>query len=158
LYVSDKSNVVLDFHGSFQDPDLVIFMAGNQYPVLPDLVAAFRGWIAAQPQHTGVKVDRIFYTTTPPGRLIDAMQAGQLRDDVRVALSSPVREPASYESYSATFRAQGGQQFPDLVLKKATTISPVAVHHRENPQFIYDGIADVAPMYYHFGRVSEIRI
>jgi ABC-type molybdate transport system substrate-binding protein len=211
FYVSDKSNVVLDFHGSVQDPDLVIFMAGNQYPVLPDLVAAFRGWIAAQPQHAGVKVDRIFYATTPPGRLIDAMQAGPdklwpdvfmtgprqqrrlqaakyldewsvytrnrgvllvaagnpkqirgiadlMRDDVRVALSSPVREPASYESYSATLRAQGGQEFPDLLLKKATTISPVAVHHRENPQFIYDGIADVAPMDYHFGEYLKKRL
>jgi ABC-type Fe3+ transport system substrate-binding protein len=74
-----------------------------------------------------------------------------MRDDVRVAISSPVREPASYESYSNTLRAQGGAQFPELVLKKSTTISPVTVHHRENPQLIYDGAADVAPMYYHFG-------
>src|SRR5262245_23359091 len=51
LYVSDKSNVVLDFHGSVQDPDLVIFMAGNQYPVLPELIAAFRAWVAAHPAH-----------------------------------------------------------------------------------------------------------
>jgi molybdate transport system substrate-binding protein len=224
FYISDKSNVILDFHGSFQDPDLVIFMAGNQYPVLPDLVAAFRGWIATQPQYASAKVDRIFYATTPPGRLIDAMQAGQLllgnlwidvrpdklwpdvfmtgprqqrrmqaakyldewsvytrnrgvvllvaagnpknirgiadlmRDDVRVALSSPVREPASFESYSATLRAQGGQEFADLLLKKTSTISPVAVHHRENPQFIYDGIADVAPMYYHFGEYLKKRM
>lgn len=224
FYVSEKSNVVLDFHGSVQDPDLVIFMAGNQYPVLPDLVATFREWIAVQPRYASVKVDRIFYATTPPGRLIDAMQAGQLlignfwievrpdklwpdifmtgprqqrrmqaakyldewsvytrnrgvvllvaagnpknirgvadlmRDDVRVALSSPVREPASFESYSATLRAQGGPQFPDLLLKKATTISPVAVHHRENPQLIYDGVADVAPMYYHFGEYLKKRM
>src|SRR5258706_6789964 len=78
LYVSDKSNVVLDFHGSVQDPDLVIFMAGNQYPVFPDLIAAFRDWLATQPAHRGVKAERIFYATTPPGRLIDAMQSGQL--------------------------------------------------------------------------------
>ena len=217
LYVSEKSNVVLDFHGSVQDPDLVIFMAGNQYPVLPDLIAAFREWIASQSQYAGVRVDRIFYATTPPGRLIDAMQAGQLllgnlsidvrpdklwpdvfmtgrpqqrrmqaakyveewsvytrnrgmvllvaagnpknirgvadllREDVRVALSSPSREPASFESYSATLRAQGGADFPEQVLKKVSTVSPIVVHHRENPQFIYDRIADVAPMYYHFG-------
>jgi len=37
-----KSNVVLDLHGSVQKPDLVIFMAGNQYRVVPDLLAAFR--------------------------------------------------------------------------------------------------------------------
>jgi hypothetical protein len=216
-YVSEKSNVVLDFHGSVQDPDLVIFMAGNQYRVFPDLLPAFRKWIATQLRFGGVSVGRIFYATTPPGRLIDAMESGQLvlgnfwidirpdrlwpdafmtgprqqrrlraaryidhwsvytrnrgvvlliragnpknirgiadllRDDVRVALSSPKREPASFESYSNTLRAQGGAQFPELVLKKNSTISPAAVHHRENPQFIYDGVADVAPMYYHFG-------
>src|SRR5258706_4877879 len=78
LYVSDKSNVVLDFHGSIQDPDLVIFMAGNQYPLFPDLIAAFRSWLATQPAHPGVKAQRIFYATTPPRRLIDAIQSRQL--------------------------------------------------------------------------------
>lgn len=216
-YVSEKSNVVLDLHGSIQDPDLVIFMAGNQYRVFPDLLRAFREWTKTQPRHRSTKVERIFYATTPPGRLIDAMDSGQLvlgnywidvspdklwpdvfmtgprqqrrlrksdyidgwsvytrnrgvvllvragnpkairgisdlmREDVRVAISSPIREPASYESYSNTLRAQGGAQFPELILKKSTTISPSTVHHRENPQFIYDDLADVAPMYYHFG-------
>jgi hypothetical protein len=75
-----------------------------------------------------------------------------------VALSSPAREPASFESYSATLRAQGGADFPDRVLKKASTISPLAVHHRENPQFIYDRLADVAPMYYHFGEFLKKRM
>jgi ABC-type molybdate transport system substrate-binding protein len=224
LYVSDKSNVVLDFHGSVQDPDLVIFMAGNQYPVFPELIVAFRGWLVTQPAHRGVKAERIFYATTPPGRLIDAMQSGQLllgnfwlevrpdrlwpdvfmtgprqqqrlraakyveswtvytrnrgvvllvaagnpknirgtadlmREDVRVALSSPTREPASFESYSATLRAQGGAQMPDRLLRKTSTVSPQAVHHRENPQFIYDGVADVAPMYFHFGEYLKRRM
>jgi molybdate transport system substrate-binding protein len=224
LYVSDKSNVVLDFHGSVQDPDLVIFMAGNQYPVLPELVAAFREWIATQPQHRGVKVERVFYATTPPGRLIDAMESGRLAlgnfwidvrpdalwpdvfmtgprqqrrlkargfadswsvyarnrgavllvrsgnpknirgvadlalDDVRVAISSATREPASFESYAATLRAQGGPEFVDGLMKKPTTTSPQAVHHRENPQLIYDGVADVAPMYYHFGAYLKARM
>src|SRR5215831_6264574 len=50
-YVSEKSNVVLDFHGSVQDPDLVIFMAGNQYRVFPELLPAFQDWIKAEPRH-----------------------------------------------------------------------------------------------------------
>ncbi len=81
-----------------------------------------------------------------------------MRSDVRVALSSPTREPASFESYSNTLRAQGGLQLPDLLLKKTSTIAPVAVHHRENPQFIYDGAADVALMYYHFGDYLKRRM
>src|SRR5207247_8565519 len=80
------------------------------------------------------------------------------RDDVRVALSSPTREPASFESYSPPLRAQGGSQLPDLLLKKTSTISPIAVHHRENPQLIYDGAADVALMYYHFGDYLKSRM
>ena len=217
LYVSEKSNIVLDFHGSVQDPDLVIFMAGNQYRALPELIAEFRRWLPQQPKHRSVHAERVFYATTPPGRLIDAMDSGQLllgnlsidvrpdklwpdvfmtgprqqrrlqaakyidswwvytrnrgvvllvaagnpkkirgiadlmRDDVRVAISSPKREPASFESYSNTLRAQGGSQLPERLLAKDGTVSPVAVHHRENPQFIYDGVADVAPMYFHFG-------
>jgi molybdate transport system substrate-binding protein len=217
VYVSEKSNLVLDFHGSYQDPDLVLFMAGNQYRVLPELIRVFREWVAGQARYRELKVERIFYATTPPGRLIDAMHAGQLvlgnfwidvrpdklwpdvfmtgprqqrrllaekyidgwsvytrnrgvvllvragnpkhirgipdlaRDDVRVALSSPLREPASFESYSNTLRAQGGSGLPELILKKRNTVSPVAVHHRENPQFILDDVADVAVMYYHFG-------
>ncbi len=224
LYVSEKSNLVLDLHGSSQDPDLVIFMAGNQYRVFPELLRVFREWVKAQPRHRGAKVDRIFYATTPPGRLIDAMESGQLvlgnfwldvkpdrlwpdvfmsgprqqrrlqaarhvegwsvyarsrgavllvragnpknihglpdlmRNDVRVALSSPTREPASFESYADTLRAQGGPQLPDLLLKKAGTVSPIAVHHRENPQFIFDGTADVALMYYHFGDYLKSRM
>ncbi len=224
LYVSERSNTVLDFHGSVQDPDLVIFMAGNQYRVFPDLLSAFREWVKRQPGYRDLKVERIFYPTTPPGRLIDAMESGQLvlgnfwidvqpeklwpdvfmtgarqqlrllnahyiegwsvfarnrgtvllvragnpkgirgvsdllRDDVRVAISSPTREPASFESYSNTLRAQAGARFPDLLLKKPSTILPAIVHHRENPQFIYDGRADVAPMYYHFGDYLKTRL
>jgi len=223
-YLSEKSNVVLDLHGSPQDPDLVIFMAGNQYRVFPDLLPAFRRWAEAQSRYKVLRTERIFYATTPPGRLVDAMQAGQfvlgnfwidvrpgklwpdvfmtgprqqrrlaaanyverwsvyarnrgvvllvqagnpkkirgvgdlMREDVRVAMSSPEREPASFESYSNTLRAQGGPQFPELVLRKQTTISPIAVHHRENPQFIFDGEADVAPMYYHFGEYLKTRM
>src|SRR5262245_6236556 len=61
LYVSEKSNIVLDFHGSVQDPDLVIFMAGNQYRAIPDLIAAFRDWLPTQPQFRSVRAERVFY-------------------------------------------------------------------------------------------------
>ena len=224
VYVSEKSNVLLDFHGSIQNPDLVIFMAGNQYRVFPDLIAEFRDWAKRQDAFRNMPLERVFYATTPPGRLIDAMDSGQLvlgnfsidvrpdrlwpdvfmtgprqqrrlaaskyidgwsvftrnrgvvllvaagnprnirgvqdllRDDVRVAISSPRREPASFESYSTTLRGQGGAGLPDMILQKATTVSPVAVHHREIPQFIFDGIADVAPMYWHFGDYLKTRM
>jgi ABC-type molybdate transport system substrate-binding protein len=203
------SNLVLDLHGSVQSPQLVLFMAGNQFRALPDLLAAFR---ATPP---GAAVARVFYATLPPGRLLDAMAAGRLhcgnlvvdlgpgalwpdvfmagprelqrlrtaghvgdathyasnrgsvllvragnpcrvqgvkdllRDDVRVAISSPEREPASFESYRATIDAQGGAGHAAAVLAKATTVSPSYVHHREVPQLLADDVADVAPIFRH---------
>jgi molybdate transport system substrate-binding protein len=217
MYIVPKSNYVLDFHGSPQNPDLVIFMAGNQYRAFPELVPAFRVWVKQQPRWAGVPVENIFYGTTPPGRLIDAMASGKLslgnlwldvtpttlwpdvfmtgvrqqqrlrqmgqvdeyypyaqnrgvvllvkagnpkniraiddlaRDDVRVVISSPKREPASYENYAAAIDGQGGKGMAERVMAKSTTISPEVVHHRENPQFIADGLADAAPMFWHFG-------
>lgn len=214
-FVVPESNYVLDFHGAAQNPDLVLFMAGNQYRAIPDLIAAFRQWVGIEPQYAGVRVDNIFYATLPPGRLIDGMQSGRItlgnywfevapgklwpdvfmtgqrqqkrlkdlgyvdtfsvyarnrgmallvrkgnplnirsvadlaRPDVRVAISSPQREPASFDSYAATLRSQGGADLPIKVLAKASTVSPASVHHRENSQFVYDGRADVAPMYTH---------
>jgi ABC-type molybdate transport system substrate-binding protein len=55
---------VPDLHGSPSDADLVIFAAGNQFMVMPDLIRAFR---AAHPE-----IHRIFYETLPPG--IEARQ------------------------------------------------------------------------------------
>lgn len=216
-YVVPKSNYVLDFHGSPQKPDLVIFMAGNQYRAFPELVQAFRSWVKQQPRWVDVATENIFYATTPPGRLIDAMASGKLslgnlwfdvspatlwpdvfmtgvaqqqrlhqmgqvdeyypyvqnrgvvllvrtgnpknirgvtdlvRDDVRVAISAPKREPASYANYAAAIDGQGGQGLADRIMAKPNTISPEVVHHRENPQLIADGLADVAPMFWHFG-------
>ena len=216
-FVVPESNHVLDLHGSSAHPDLVLFMAGNQFRALPELVAAFRNWATASDQYRDLDLGNIFYATLPPGRLIEAMQSGKLvlgnywldvapgklwpdvfmtsprqqkrlkelghidsytlyarnrgsvllvrkgnplnvrtvadlaRPEVRVAISSPQREPASFESYAATLRAQGGDALPAAVLAKPSTVSPAAVHHRENAQLVYDGRADVALMYAHFG-------
>jgi molybdate transport system substrate-binding protein len=196
------SNRVLDLHGSLQRPELVLFMAGNQFRALPDLLRAFG-------------LERVFYATLPPGRLLDAMAAGRLvcgnlvvdlgrdalwpdvfmagpreltrlraaghvdaarhyasncgcvllvragnpagvqgvadlaRTDVRVAISSPERESASFASYRAMLDGLGGSGFTAALLAKATTRSPQAVHHREVPQLIADGLADAAPLFAH---------
>lgn len=217
LYETPKANYITDLHGSPSDADLVIFMAGNQYMVLPELIAAFRAWEEANADTLlGKRVEHVFYATTPPGALINAMDSGKLvlgnmwidtdqvwpdlfltgprqqktlytkgyasgyylynrnngvgllvrkgnplgitsvadlaRPEVRVAISSPTREPASYESYGAVIDNQGGAGLAASVLAKSTTLHPLNVHHRENPQFLADGAADVAPMFYHFGK------
>lgn len=58
-----------DFHGSLNDPGLVIFVGGNYYFAMAPLVKAFE---AEHPDLRG----RIYYITIPPGLLIRMMEAG----------------------------------------------------------------------------------
>ena len=58
-----------DFHGSINDPKLVIYVGGNYYFAMAPLVKAFE---AEHPELRG----RIFYVTIPPGLLIKAMEQG----------------------------------------------------------------------------------
>ncbi|EQD66834.1 sulfate-binding protein, partial [mine drainage metagenome] len=58
-----------DFHGSINDPRLVIYVGGNYYFAMAPLVKAFE---AEHPELRG----KIFYVTIPPGLLIKAMQQG----------------------------------------------------------------------------------
>lgn len=62
---------ILDLHGNPQDAQLVVFMSGNQYMVMPELMAAFRK------EHPDVR--SIFYETLPPGIVIKQVCAGALR-------------------------------------------------------------------------------
>lgn len=59
-----------DLFGSVVDPDLVIFYSGNQYMVVPPIVAAFR---QKHPQYR-----RIFVEALPPGILADQIEQGAL--------------------------------------------------------------------------------
>jgi ABC-type molybdate transport system substrate-binding protein len=61
FHVPDVDNVP-DLHGNPADAKLVIFIGGNQFFVLPQLVAAF------ERQHPELK-GHIFYETLPPGIL-----------------------------------------------------------------------------------------
>jgi ABC-type molybdate transport system substrate-binding protein len=58
-----------DFHGSVNDPRLVIYVGGNYYFAMAPLVQAFE---AEHPELRG----KIFYVTIPPGLLIKAMEQG----------------------------------------------------------------------------------
>ena len=202
------ANYLLDFHGNAQTADLIIFMAGNQYMVLPDLVRAYMRY--------SPKVRQIFYVTTPPRVLVNAMDSKRLvlgnfwldlkqtwpdvfltgisqqraltqknyaqgyylyakmrgvgllvrkgnplgitsardlaRPGVRVAITSPQREPDGFAIYGPVIENQAEQETLKEILARPSTIHPIAVHHREIPQMIFDGRADVAPMLFHFGQ------
>jgi molybdate transport system substrate-binding protein len=62
---------ILDLHGNPANPDLVIFAAGNQWFVMPELLKAFD---AAYPD-----VRSIFYETLPPGVLSSQIAGGGLQ-------------------------------------------------------------------------------
>ena len=58
-----------DFHGSVNDPKLVLYVGGNYFFAMAPLVKAFE---EQYPQYKG----RIFYVTIPPGMLVTAMKDG----------------------------------------------------------------------------------
>jgi ABC-type molybdate transport system substrate-binding protein len=74
---------VPDLYGDVTDPQLVVLFAGNQYMVVPDLLAAFR---QVHPQY-----ERIFVETLPPGVLADQLEQGALIvGNMRIALKADV--------------------------------------------------------------------
>lgn len=60
----------LDLHGNPCGAQLVLFVGGNQWMVMPALLSAF------ERTHAGVR--RIFYETLPPGVLARQLRAGSL--------------------------------------------------------------------------------
>lgn len=61
-------DVMVDFHGSVNQPALVLYASGNYYFAMKDLVAAFE---KADPSYRG----KVFYETLPPGILLKQMAA-----------------------------------------------------------------------------------
>jgi hypothetical protein len=77
-----------------------------------------------------------------------------LRDDVRLALSNPKTETASYDLYRDTLRRLASEAGVDVdaldkVLSSDRVVHSAAIHHREIPQLVADGRADAAVIYYH---------
>ena len=62
-------DVLADFHGSLDNPQLVLYASGNYFFAMAPLVRAFG---EAYPQYRG----RVFYETLPPGLLLKQMEAG----------------------------------------------------------------------------------
>ena len=65
--VPDVDNVP-DLHGNPEDAKLVLFVGGNQFFVLPELISAF------EKRHPDLR-GRIFYETLPPGILLRQMES-----------------------------------------------------------------------------------
>jgi len=194
-----ETNLCLDFHGDPICAKLVVFSDGNHHMALQQSAQAF---LKLQPD-----VDDIFYATTPPGVLVEALQNNGLilgnltlstkphvfigpenilnnlveqeycthyskfikskgnvllvlknnplniksiddllREDVCLFLSNPQTEKASYQIYHEFLINTG------LTQDKLDSIRMYygrKIHHREAPQALVDGNANVAVVYYH---------
>ena len=62
-------DVMADFHGSLDDPKLVLYVGGNYFFAMAPLVKAFE---SEHPDYRG----RLFWETIPPGLLVKQMEAG----------------------------------------------------------------------------------
>ena len=98
--VADIDNIP-DLHGNPADARLVLFIGGNQFFVLPQLVSAF------ERQHPELK-GHIFYETLPPGILRRQMAAG---DTITLGNLTLQVRPDVYEAGARVLRQmeQSGQ-------------------------------------------------
>jgi hypothetical protein len=90
-----------------------------------------------------------------PKKILGA--ADLLRDDVRLFLSNPQTEKVSYDIYRDALRRLARADFLTLDFLEhgaggpdpAKLIYGAAIHHREAPQALADGKADVAVVFHH---------
>lgn len=205
--VSPPSNLVLDLHGDPAAAKLHVFSDGNHHMALADTMTAFAK------AHSDV--GDIFYATTPPRIIIDALGTGGidvgnvriattphifigpgdilervksqghvsshrpfmesqgtallftkdnpkqvmlvgdlLRNDVRLAISHPINEAASFEVYERVITALGedGAWSAEAIaafLRSDEVVKSQIIHHREIPELIASGAADASVVYYH---------
>jgi len=99
---------VPDLFGDINDPQLVIFFAGNQYMCIDDLLAVFK---KEHPQY-----QRIFAETLPPGILAKQIMGGSitignmritLKPDVYTAGKSRIDQMPEYFSRTAAYAYNG---------------------------------------------------
>jgi ABC-type molybdate transport system substrate-binding protein len=114
---------VLDLHGDPADSQLVIFMAGNQYMVMPALLRAFT--------RSHPKITRIYYETLPPGILAHQIVSGGLRIGNLVVTVRPDVVLAGHRRI-AVMRAQG---FVGPSLSYASNVLAIMIR-KGNPKHI----------------------
>ncbi|HEY4042349.1 MAG TPA: substrate-binding domain-containing protein [Rhodopila sp.] len=69
IFTVPPADDMADFHGSLDDPALILFVSGNYYFAVAGMVRAF---VDAYPAYRG----RVFYETLPPGLLMKQLEAG----------------------------------------------------------------------------------
>lgn len=81
-----------------------------------------------------------------------------LRKDVRIFISNPVTEKASFQVYRqsliqiAQYECQQGSAMQTIIDTRQRMVFGERIHHRELPQILAHGLADVALVYYHLAK------
>lgn len=125
-------NNVPDLHGDPSDPQLTLFVAGNQFMVMPDLVRAFK---ALHPE-----IGRIFYETLPPGILAKQMEKGA----ITIGNLNVTVKPDIYESGAGrmNLEAKKDRIVPGTIVPYAENDLGIMVA-KSNPKHIR-GLSDLA--------------
>ena len=114
LFQAPGIDQLMDFYGDVTDPQLVVFLAGNQFMVVPELVKAFKN---AHPD-----IRRVFVETIPPGVLAQQIDQGalvigslriSLKPDVFAAGAASIKRLQEQHGW---FETTGGYASNDLVL------------------------------------------
>lgn len=117
FHVPDVDNVP-DLHGNPADARLVLFIGGNQFFVLPQLVAAF------ERQHPELK-GHIFYETLPPGILRRQIAAN---DTLTLGNLTLRVKPDVYEAGARAVHAMQSKGQLENVIEYATNDLAIMVH------------------------------
>jgi ABC-type molybdate transport system substrate-binding protein len=115
--VDDVDNVP-DLHGNPADARLVLFIGGNQFMVLPDLIAGFE---RLHPELRG----HIFYETLPPGILRRQMEAGGTLTLGNLTLSV---QPDVYQAGARVLAEMEKQKQVESSVAYATNRLEIMVH------------------------------
>ena len=114
--IPDIDNVP-DLHGNPMNAKLVIFIGGNQFFVLPQLIAGF------EEQHPELK-DHIFYETLPPGILRKQIAAGNTLTIGNLTLDV---QPDIYEAGARVLHEMAGKGGVKDVVEYATNTLAIMV-------------------------------
>lgn len=116
FHVPDVDNIP-DLHGNPADAKLVLFIGGNQFFVLPQLI---EGFVKLHPELAG----RIFYETLPPGILRKQIAANNTLTLGNLTLQV---KPDVYEAGARVLRAMEQQKQVTNVTEYATNTLEIMV-------------------------------
>ncbi len=156
FYVTTPPGAVLTLlkRGSLQIGNFILSVIPHVFISPPSVLdqAVMAGYMR---EHTPFMRNRGNVLLVKKGNPKDILGVADLaRENVRLFLSNPKTETVSYQGYVATLKGLAARENIDLSFLAAEepnkkVVYGERIHHREAPQALVDGHADVAVVYYH---------